>query len=283
MEHSAQVGTNLNLINYAKWSTRICTDACEHGLGGWNTETGVCWRLILPPWMLGRYHIIFLEFLAAWIGIWIKILTSDEKHQRILCLTDSSSALGWLYKANFCPDSQKHNGIIARKLAEAMMEKEAALYSQHIKGSSNTIADSLSRDHSISTKKLTFALNGIHKSQVPQGLKMLEPVPDEITSFLASFKDGETKSSASQAAQTPSKLEALLASDDSWEAVVSKTLSLMGSTPKASSSSCPLSRAAYEEMKTAKQNWVSCLGSPFAPPFLMNARPSGRTFRGIRS
>ena len=143
--------------------------------------------------MLGRYHINFLEFLASWIGIWIELLTSTEKYQRILCLTDSSSALGWLYKANFCPDSQKHNDTVARKLAEEMLEHEAALYSQHIKGSSNTIADSLSRDHSISTKKLTFALNGIYKTQVPQGLKMLEPVPDKITSFLTSFKDGETR------------------------------------------------------------------------------------------
>ena len=94
--------------------------------------------------MLGRYHINFLEFLASW------------------CFTDSSSALGWLYKDNLCPDSQKHNDIVARKLEEVMMEREAALYSQHIKGSSNTIADSLSRDQDISTKKLTFALNGIY-------------------------------------------------------------------------------------------------------------------------
>ena len=112
---------------------------------------------------------------------------------------------------------------------------------------------------------------------------MLEPVPDEITSFLTSFKDGGIKSSVSQVAQTPSKLGALLASNGSWEAVVSATRSLMGSTPKASSSSCPLLRAAYDEMHTAKQNWISSSELPSVLPLLMYARPSGRTYGGVRS
>ena len=233
--------------------------------------------------MIGRFHINFLEFLSAWIGIWIELLTSDEKNRRILCLTDSSSALGWLYKSNFCPESQKHNDIVARKLAQVMMEKETALYSQHIKGSSNVIADALSRDHHLSSKKLTFALNAIYKPQVQKDLTLLEQVPNEITSFLTSFKDRETKNSASPVARTLSKLGALLASDDSWKSVVSKIRSLTDSTSTVSSSSCQLLRQANEEMSSAKQNWTNCLDPPSEPQYLMFARPSGRTFGGIRS
>ena len=283
LEQSSQVGTNLNLITYSKWSTKICTDACEHGLGGWNTSNGICWRIPLPNWMIGKFHINFLEFLAAWIGIWIELLNCPKSYMRILCLTDSSSALGWLYKSNFCPDSQKYNDIVARKLATTMMEKEAALYSQHIKGSSNTIADSLSRDQHLSSKKLIFALNAIYESQVQTDLTMLQQVPSEITCFLASLKDGETKNLGSQVARTPSRLGALLGLDDSWRNVVSKIRSLTDSTSKESLSSCPLLRQALEEIKMGKQNWTNYSAAPLEVPFLAYARPSGRTYGGIRS
>ena len=47
-----------------------------------------------------------------------------------------------------------------------MLESESALYSQHIKGKFNLIADSLSRDFHLSNKQLTFLLNSLYKPQL---------------------------------------------------------------------------------------------------------------------
>ena len=190
-----KLGTNGNKHEshcFFKWSVRICTDACEHGLGGWNPITKKGWRIKLPQWMLGKFHINFLEFLASWIGIWIEIINNKEKYARYLCLTDNSCAIGWLYKANFCPESQKSNDVVARKMAEIMMEEECCLFSQHIKGSSNVIADSLSRDHHLPDKQLTFVLNAIYPKQTTKALTILPTVPKEIICFLESFRDGKT-------------------------------------------------------------------------------------------
>ena len=112
--------------------------------------------------MRQKFLINFLEFLAATIAIWIETLQATDKYNRFLCLTDNSSVLGWLYKSNFQPDSHKEHDILARQLAEIMLDSESALYSQHIKGKFNLVTDSLSRDHHINTKQLTFLLNSLY-------------------------------------------------------------------------------------------------------------------------
>ena len=282
LESSAQLGTSMNLIVFAKWSIRICTDACEHGIGGWNPITKKGWRIKLPNYMLGRYHINFLEFLAAWIGVWIEMLENKQKYTRYLCLTDNSCAIGWLYKANFCPDSQKVNDVVARKMAEVLMDNECCLFSQHIKGSSNVIADALSRDHHLPDKQLTFALNAIYPKQTTKALTISPTVPNEIISFLELFKDGTINTKASLVQQTPSKLGALLAGCDSWTSVVSKINTLTRFHQKDESSSCPLLQAALDETRKGQLTEDSCEAPQSVPPFPMFARPSGRTYGGAR-
>ena len=98
LQNASQIGTNINLITFTKWNTRLVTDASEAGIGGYNTETGTAWRIALPHWMQKRFHINFLDFLSAPIAIWIETYHTKEKYNRYLCLTDSSSVLGWLYK-----------------------------------------------------------------------------------------------------------------------------------------------------------------------------------------
>ena len=279
---ASQVGVSLNLITYATWSTKICTDACEHGIGGWNTETKIAWRLKLPDFMIGKYHINFLEFLAAWIGIWIELLQSTSKYERYLCLTDNTCALGWLYKANFCPEEQEHNDIVARKMAEKLMEKEATIFSQHIKGCNNVIADSLSRDHHLSDKQLTFVLNTVYPEQTNKDLTILQTVPKEITSFLRLFKDGEINPKELQKPQTPSKLGAFVGGNASWRYVISRMNSLIASLQKDGSSSCQLLQAALDETRMGRQNGNAYKDPLSEPPFLMYARPSGRTYGGTR-
>ena len=282
LTHVSQSGVSLNLITYSKWSVRVCTDACEHGLGGWNTETKKAWRIKLPNDMIGKYHINFLEFLAAWIGIWMEILQSEKKYERYLCLTDNSCALGWLYKANFCPENQKHNDIVARKMAEVLIDEEATIFSQHIKGCNNVIADSLSRDHHLTNKQLTFVLNTIYPTQTNKALTISQTIPKEITLFLESFRDGKTSLKESQKQQMPSKLGAFLGGNASWRDVISRMNSLIASLQKDESSSYPLLQAAFEETKMGRQNANVYKDPPSGPPFLMYARPSGRTYGGTR-
>ena len=63
------------------------------------------------------FDINTLEFLASTIGIWLEILNSNVEYKRNLAPTDSSSAVGWLYKTNLNPETQQNHDIIARKMA----------------------------------------------------------------------------------------------------------------------------------------------------------------------
>ena len=173
--------------------------------------------------MRKRFHINLLEFLSATIAIWIETIHTKEKYNRYLCLIDSSSVLGWLYKSNFQPESHQEHDILARQLATIMLESESALYSQHIKGKFNLIADSLSRDFHLSNKRLTFLLNSLYKPQLKVPLKLLETTPSVIISFLDSFKPLCTKRKALPQQLLPSSLGTFFAGKDSWREVVSKT------------------------------------------------------------
>ena len=232
--------------------------------------------------MIGKYHINFLEFLAAWIGIWIEIIQSTKKYERYICLTDNSCALGWLYKANFCPENKAHNDLVARKMAEILMEEEATIFSQHIKRCHNAIADSLSSDHHLTNKQLTFVLNTFYTEQTNRALIISQTVPNEITLFLELFKDAKINQKELRKPQIPSKLGAFLGGKASWKDVISRMNSLIASLQKDESSSCPHSQAAFEETRTGRQNRNAYKDQPSEPPFLMYARPSGRTFGGIR-
>ena len=77
--------------------------------------------------MRGKLTINLVEFLASAITIYLTIKQTG-KSQRILALTDSSSAMGWLYKASFSEKMNRHDEV-ARWLAKAMMINESVLYS----------------------------------------------------------------------------------------------------------------------------------------------------------
>ena len=280
---ASQIGTNINLITFTKWNIRLITDASESGIGGYNTETGMAWRIELPSWMKKKFHINFLEFLSATVAIWIEILQTTTKYNRLLCLTDSSSVLGWLYKSNFQPESHKEHDILARQLAEIMLESESALYSQHIKGKFNLVADSLSRDHHINNKQLTFLLNSLYSPQLKGPLRILGEIPREVTSFLESFRPTMCiKRKALQQQLVPSSLGTFFDGNDSWSEVVLKMNSLTTSVQTRDCSSCPRLLQVLETMKTAEQTKLDYMELQYEPPFPMYVRPSGRTYGGTR-
>ena len=43
INHASHVGVSINLITFGQWTSRLCTDVSEIGLGGYNTETGAAW------------------------------------------------------------------------------------------------------------------------------------------------------------------------------------------------------------------------------------------------
>ena len=79
----------------------------------------------------------------------------------ILSLTDSSSALGWMHTESFDPVKSESNDAVARWLAWTIVSNKKSLYSQHIKGTENVAADSLSRDFYRSYQTLTKKFNQI--------------------------------------------------------------------------------------------------------------------------
>jgi hypothetical protein len=126
----------------------ICwSDACPTGLGGFD-HSGKAWRLKIPDKFQASVATKnnCLEFIAAIIAVWqaIKLDRSSAK-ECFLSFCDNSSAVGWLYKAN--TDSSKNLPLflVARKFANILLSSNTCLYSQHIPGSSNVVADALSR------------------------------------------------------------------------------------------------------------------------------------------
>ncbi len=54
----------------SSWIVRV--DACPQGMGGYGLQSGVAWRLLLPPYRIGRGSLNFLEFLAALVDMWVE-------------------------------------------------------------------------------------------------------------------------------------------------------------------------------------------------------------------
>ena len=84
----------------------------------------------------------------------------------ILAFTDSSSALGWTHKAYFDLVNAKYHDAVARWRGWTLVSHETYLYSQHIKGTENIIADSFSRDFHRSDQTLTKNFNQILPQQI---------------------------------------------------------------------------------------------------------------------
>ena len=79
----------------------------------------------------------------------------------ILVFTDSSSALGWIHKTSYDPVNSGSHDYVARWIGWTLVSNETCLYSQHVKGTEEIIADSLSQDFHISDQTLTKTFNRI--------------------------------------------------------------------------------------------------------------------------
>ena len=191
LSHASETGVSFNNMSYVKRNQLSLTDASKSCLGGFNPSSGKAWRFKIPTWMQTSMHINLLEFIAYTIGIWLEILdhqNQEGKYLKIKALTNNSSAVGWLYKSNFNYRNQGPHDSVARKLASLLLNSNSSVTAQQTPGSTNIIADSLSRDFHLQKNHLTFILKTLFPSQVPQKFQILEKLPKEITSLIYSLK-----------------------------------------------------------------------------------------------
>ena len=267
-------GVDINNITFT-YPTHTCySDACEHGMGGYNCN-GLAWRYKLPTALVGKFSINLLEFIASAITIHLTI-RSARGSTKILAFTDNSSALGWLYKASFAKCQPVHD-TVARWLATTLMNNNAALYSQHIRGKHNFIADVLSRDDHISNEQLTYAFNSLIPAQTPKSFN-ISPLPPDIVCWIHSLHPSLTKTLESPPPPSRSKLGALTNGDDSssqWESLMNG----LKITQENKEHICYQHlRAAAEEISLAQQIDRYSPEGLSSPPSHMYARPFGRIF-----
>ena len=195
----ARDGISMNLLTFRRPDHLIIGDACEHGLGAFNVESGIGYRYIIPEELRGRAHINLLEFLTQVVQIWLDVLDGRiTKGTCVLGMGDNMSSMGWMRRSNF---KEKVDGTgelesneewaikqdISRKLAEIILEQEACLYSQWFAGTQNVATDSISRDGLyLSLKSHVAMLKHYTPKQTPANL-VLKPLPKEIVSWIGSL------------------------------------------------------------------------------------------------
>ena len=146
----AHAGVSINLI-VTREPDRVCwSDACPFGLGGYSIS-GRAWRLQLPRGHPLRGHPginNLLEFTAMVVNVWLECLDSTSPYPCILAIGDNTSAIGWLFRSSklaLSPGTQHDAHLfVARTLATVLINHDACVASQHIKGELNVVADLLS-------------------------------------------------------------------------------------------------------------------------------------------
>jgi hypothetical protein len=181
-------GISLNLISYRRPTNLCWSDACPQGIVGYNDD-GVAWRLEIPTEFkeFVRLENNTLEFVASMVSVWLTILTCiKEEYPCFLALGDNMPAVSWLHKANVDENENKPLHLATRKYAEILMQHNCCLYSQHIQGEKNKVADALSRLHHLSPLCMHTYIISNFPSQVPPTF-CLVPLPPKISSWVTSW------------------------------------------------------------------------------------------------
>jgi hypothetical protein len=151
-------------------------------------STGRAWRWEIPSHFIASISNKnnLQKFLAAVIMIWVELdQESTPPLSCILALSDNSSAVGWLNKANMDESINKALHTTSRKLATLLLDSECCLYSQHFKGKFNDVADTLSRHDLSDTDLLTF-ISTSFPERVPSTFSTfnIAHLPPSITSWM---------------------------------------------------------------------------------------------------
>ena len=126
------------------------------------------------------------EFIAAAIGALMALEADTCDYPCILSLSDNSSTVSWLHKSNFDPTSSPVHNAIARWHASNLLKHNASDYSQHLAGSENHVADSLSRDFHLSDSQLLNLLTHVCPHLLPQNPQVIS-LPTHLSSWVGTL------------------------------------------------------------------------------------------------
>jgi hypothetical protein len=207
-------GMSLNLITYRRPPFLCWSDACPGGMGGFD-HLGYAWRFPIPrefrSTMKNRNN--SLEFLASIITIWQAILHGRaDKEECFLSLGDNSSLVGWLHKASIDPSKNLPLFLASRKFAHIMLSHHTCIYSQHIPGVLNQLANALSCRFDLDDDALTILLNSFPNLQVQNSFRIC-PIHPEINSWMISWLQRCSETKESRKTQEIRKDEFI---DDGW-------------------------------------------------------------------
>ena len=202
---SAHKGLSINLL-VVRTPTRIAwSDSCPFGLGGY-TLSGTAWRIKVPrdcPFYGDDTVNNVLEFLGMAISVLLLIEEAQEDneiHPCLLVLGDNTSAISWIFKSGRVARSSKYYKavkMIARHIAHATLSAAVQVCSQHLAGTTNTVADILSFEGLCRSKEepltkdcppndiLTQRVHIYHSQIIPSGFE-IRPLPPKIESFALS-------------------------------------------------------------------------------------------------
>ena len=273
-------GTSIPNITYALPDYICWSDTSSFGLGGFNHE-GLAWQWEIPENLRFRVSINVLEFIASVITIMLT-LERKEKDRKILAFTDNSSALGWLYKASFHPATQTSHDKIARKFAHFMMKQEHSLYSEHIKGDSNNIADALSQEFSLPKNKLTRILYHSYPTQMPQKFQIID-LPKKLDSWISSTLEEETVKKELKNNRPRNQSHTFKNGSNSATKQESKTDSYKTYPSQEKLRSYAPSQPQYEGISLERLQRKYCSGNPLETQSDMFVRISGLTDSAIQA
>ena len=206
-------GISINLLTYRHPDVTCWSDACLTGMGGYDSN-GRAWRWAIPMELRGYLSLNLLEYLASIITIKLYLTSNASPYPCILSILDSTSAIGWLHKSSFDEATHSQHAHLARQFATTMLDHHASLFSQHIAGSNNIVADSLSRDFHIDSHTLS-ALVRCHFQVHPSFA--LYPLPAELVSWMTCLMRNGSRSQELKLEHTPSA---------TWRGIVGSSISL---------------------------------------------------------
>ena len=127
----ARLGINMNLLTFRKPMYTTIGDACEHGLGAFNVETGTAWTYEIPITLRGRSQMNLLEFITQVVSVWFDFSEGRiKKGDYLLAMGDNTASMGWLRRSNFREENESNlewfaKQEVARKLARVVLIAEA--------------------------------------------------------------------------------------------------------------------------------------------------------------
>lgn len=156
------------------------------------SNTTHCGGTSLPLKSNAPFPLNTKEYIAAVIAALISLQNDPCEHPCVLSLGDSSTTTSWLHKSNHVPASSPVHNEIARWHASNLLEHQASDYSQHIAGSDNHVADSLSRDFHLNDEQLLSLLKHACPHLSPSNSQVIS-LPTHLSSWIGSLAQLQPK------------------------------------------------------------------------------------------